>query len=167
MANIEQWVWNLFSIPNSRHPSEVAFQISSSKLIESSVKENHFVPTVSPGSPECVGQVDSPLRKLHGAEKKQNVSGILKGADSSQIRQNLFLVHHSASTLPSLREGGPAWTLLHGGWSPTLSSWEAVGNGIFVHLLPFQPLPTPVILEGIMSKRVGELIHPRTSNFSG
>lgn len=113
MANIETMSVKFVHYSNSRPPSEVTVQISSSKLIESSVKESHFALTISLGSPKCVGQLDSPLRKLHGTEKKQNISGTLKGADSSQIRQKLFLVHSLASILESLRENGPAWTVLH------------------------------------------------------
>lgn len=123
MANIETMSMKFVPYSNSRPPSEVAVQISSSKLIENSVKESLFAPTVSPGSPKCIGQVDSPLRKLQGTEKKQNTSGILKDASSSQTRQKLLLVHSSASTLPSLREGCPGWTE----WSPRLGSVEATG----------------------------------------
>lgn len=46
------------------------------------------------------------MRKVHESEKNQKGSRTLKGADSSQIRQKLFLVYSSASALPSLREGG-------------------------------------------------------------
>lgn len=112
MANIETMSVKFVHYSNSRPPSEVIVQISSSKLIESSVNESHFALTVSLGSPKCVGQLDSPLRKLHRTEKKQNVFGTLKGADSSRIRQNLFLVPRLAPKLESLRENGPAWTVL-------------------------------------------------------
>lgn len=68
------------------HCSNIFFQIN----LEPCEREP-LAPIVSPGSPKCIGQVDSPLRKLHGAEKKQNVSGILKAANSSQIRQKIIL----------------------------------------------------------------------------
>ena len=91
MANIEtmsvKFVWYF----NIRPPSEVTVQVSSSKLIEISVKESCLAPTVSPGSPMCFDQVDSLSRKLHWAEKKQNVPGILQGANSSQIKQKIIL----------------------------------------------------------------------------
>ena len=38
--------------------------------------------------------------------RKKQVSRTVKGADSSQIRQKLFLVYSLASALPSPRAGG-------------------------------------------------------------
>lgn len=88
--------------PQWSHCSNTSFQINW-KLCW---KKSHFAPTVSAGSSQCVGQEDGPVRKVHESEKNQKGSRTLKGADSSQIRQKLFLVYSSASALPSLREGG-------------------------------------------------------------
>lgn len=48
-------------------------------------------------------------------------------------------------------------------WAP----WRQLGNDIVVNLCPFWPRPTPVILEGIVSQTVGELIHLRAGNYHG
>lgn len=49
------------------------------------------------------------------------------------------------------------------GWVP----WRQLGNDIFVNLCPFWLCPTPVILEGIVSKTVGELIYLRAGSYHG
>lgn len=50
MANIEAMSVKFVQYSNSRLPSEVTIQISSSQLVESSVKERCVPPTVSPSS---------------------------------------------------------------------------------------------------------------------
>lgn len=71
MANIEIMTVKFVQYSNSRTPSEVVVQISSSKLIESSLKKKSLLaPTVFPGSPKHVGQVCSLLRKLHRTENR-------------------------------------------------------------------------------------------------
>lgn len=49
------------------------------------------------------------------------------------------------------------------GWVP----WRQLGNDISVNLCPFWLCPTPVILEGIVSKTVGELIYLRAGSYHG
>lgn len=113
MANIETMTVKFVQYSNNRTPSEVIVQISSSKLIESSLKGSLFAPTVSSGSPKRVGQVYSLLRKLHRTENRMFL-GFSRMPTPLKLGKNRSYFIAPALKLASLGKVGLPWTE----WNP-------------------------------------------------
>ena len=151
---LKQWVWNLLSIPTASLPMKSLYKYLFLQINwKLCWKEASLLPLSLLAAPSVLAK------------------RVARWGNCMRLRKNRFL---GFSRVPTPLKLGKSYSwfiarLQHCqvqgqvGWVP----WRQLGNDIFVNLCPFWLCPTPVILEGIVSKTVGELIYLRAGSYHG